>query len=162
MALVVKKWYASGTPNEQGAFVHLVGREAGLLSWFLALLGFDPTTEIEVKENIILFSAASLNGKVKRVIPMKSLTSAFYGYEKPLKEAIVLTIVFLPVLFLGLLIGPLYYFLNKKLTVGVVEASGWSGGFSFKRSVIEGQNITEEQAYHVIELIRWLIERKAA
>jgi hypothetical protein len=162
MALVIKKWYASSTPNEQGAFVHLIGREAGLFSWFLSIIGLDPTTEIEIKDNIITFTSASLSGRTKRVIPMKSLTSAFYGYEKPLKESIILTIILLPFFFIGLIVGPLYYFLNKKLSIGVVEASGWSGGFGFKRSVIEGQNINEEEAYHVIEIVRWLIERKAA
>lgn len=67
-----------------------------------------------------------------------------------------------PVFFVGLVIGPLYYFLNKKLTVGVVEGSGWVGGFSFKRSVIEGQNIDEKKAYEVIDIIRALIEAKTA
>lgn len=162
MALVIKKWYASNIPNQDGNFVHLIGREAGLLSWLLSIMGLDPTTEIEVKENIIIFSAASLAGKTKRVIPMKALTSAFYGYEKPWREALVLTLVLMPFFFLGLILGPLYYLLNKKLAVGIVEASGWSGGFAFKRSIIEGQNIDEQQAYYVIELIRYLIERKSA
>ena len=62
----------------------------------------------------------------------------------------------------GLIIGPLYYVLSKNLTVGVVEASGWTGAFSFKRSVIEGQNISEEEAYEVIEIIRTLIEAKTS
>ena len=76
--------------------------------------------------------------------------------------ALFLTVALTPVFFSGLIIGPLYYFLNKSLTVGVVEASGWVGAFSFKRSIIEGQNITEEEAYEVIEIIRSLIEAKTA
>jgi len=76
--------------------------------------------------------------------------------------ALVLTALLTPVFFIGLIVGPVYYFLNKHLTVGVVEASGWSGEFSFKRSVIEGQNINEEEAYKVIEIIRSLIEAKTA
>lgn len=33
MALVIKKWFASKTPDEKGNYVHLVGREAGLFAW---------------------------------------------------------------------------------------------------------------------------------
>lgn len=161
MALVIKKWYAATTPNVDGNFVHLVGREAGLFAWLLSVVGLDPTTEVRINSNLIVFTSASLSGRTTRVIPMQSLTSAFYGYEKPWKEALVLTLVLMPVFFVGLLVGPLYYFLNKKLAIGVVEASSWSGGFAFKRSVIEGQNIDEKSAYKVIDIVRSLIEKKA-
>lgn len=160
MALVIKKWYASKTANEDGNYVHLVGRESGLLAWLLALMGIDPTTEIEIKENLILFTEGSLEGSQKRVIPMKSVCSAFYGYVKPWKMALVLGILLLPLYGIGLLVGPLYYFLNKSLSVGVIETSSWVGGFSFKRSVIEGQNIDEKKAYEVIDIVRSLIEDK--
>lgn len=160
MALVIKKWYASTTPNQDGNFVHLVGREAGLFAWFLALIGIDPTTEIEIKEKVTIFTAGSLSGKTKRVIPMQSVCSAFYGYVKPWQTALVIGLLTLPLYGLGLLLGPLYYFLNKELTVGVIENSSWVGGFAFKRSVIEGQNIDEQKAYEVINIIRTLIEAK--
>ncbi|EPJ45091.1 MAG: hypothetical protein OFPII_30110 [Osedax symbiont Rs1] len=160
MSLVIKKWYAGNDANEDGNFVHLVGREAGLISWLLSLFKIDPTNEIEIKDNILKFTSSSFAGQEKRIIPMKSITSAYYGYEKPWKMALILGVVFMPVFFIGLIIGPLYYILNKSLTVGVVESSGWVGSFSFKRSIIEGQNISEEEAYEVIEIIRKLIEAK--
>ncbi len=160
MSLVIKKWYAGNDANEDGNFVHLVGREAGLISWLLSLFKIDPTNEIEIKDNLLKFTSSSFAGQEKRIIPMKSITSAYYGYEKPWKMALLLGVVFMPVFFIGLIIGPLYYILNKSLTVGVVEASGWVGSFSFKRSIIEGQNINEEEAYEVIEIIRKLIEDK--
>lgn len=162
MSLVIKKWYAGSEENVNGDYVHLVGREAGLLSWFLSILKIDATSEVEVKENLIKFTTSSLAGREKRIIPMNSITSAYYGYEKPWKMALLLTVLLMPFFFLGLIVGPLYYFLNKNLTVAVVEASGWVGAFSFKRSVIEGQNINEEQAYKVIDIIRELIESKTA
>ena len=162
MSLVIKKWYASDNANENGDFVHLVGREAGLLSWLLSVFKIDPTSEIEIKDNLIKFTSSSLAGQEKRIIPLNSITSAYYGYEKPWKMALVLTVLLMPAFFIGLIVGPLYYFLNKNLTVGVVEASGWVGSFSFKKSIIEGQNINEEEAYKVIEIIRSLIEAKTA
>ena len=162
MALVIKKWYASKTANQDGNYVHLVGREAGLFAWLLSLVGIDPTTEIEIKEKLIVFTAGSLSGTQKRVIPMQSVCSAYYGYVKPWQMAVALGLLLLPVFLLGLIVGPLYYFLNKELTVGIVENSGWIGGFSFKRSVIEGQNIDEKKAYEVIDIIRALIEARTA
>jgi hypothetical protein len=160
MALVIKKWHAATKADEKGNYVHLVGRQAGLFAWLLSVIGLDPTTEVEIRKDMIVFSAASLSGRETRVIPIKALTSAFYGYQKPWREALALGVVLLPVFGLGLIAGPLYYFLNKTLAIGVVEASGWSGGFAFKRSVIEGQNIDEKQAFRVIEIVRALIERQ--
>lgn len=161
MALVVKEWCASYTPDASGTYIKLVGREEGLLSWFLALLKIDATTSVEIKENVVLFSQGSLEGSEMRVIPLSSVCSTYYGYKKPWKEAIVLGLVLLPVFGIGLIIGPLYYFLNKTMSVGIVENSGWSGGFAFKRSVIEGKNIDEKSAYQIIDIIRTVIESKS-
>ena len=162
MALVLKQWYASKTANANGDYVHLVGRAAGLLAWFLSLIGVDPTTEIEIKKNMIISTTSSLAGRTRRVIPMKSVSSAFFAYEKPWKQALFIGILLLPIWFLGVVVGPLYYFLNKKLTVGVLEVSGWPSDFSFKRSIIEGKNIGEDEAYEVIDIIHDLIEAKTA
>ena len=167
MALVIKQWECGREANEQGNYVHLVGREGGLISWLLSLIGIDPVSEVEVKEDLIKFTSSSLAGKEMRIIPVKSLTSAYYSYEKPWKIAVVIFIVgffLIPAnIFLGLLVciaGVVYYVLNKNLAVAVVEASGWSGAFAFKRSIIEGQNIDEEAGYEVIEVIRQRIEAK--
>ena len=62
MALVIKQWSATATPDSDGVFIHIAGRESGLLSWLLSLIGVDPTTEITVHENKIVFQ--------KRVIPI--------------------------------------------------------------------------------------------
>lgn len=161
MALVLKKWSCQNTPDANGNFAHLIGREAGLLAWLLSVLGIDATTEIEIKENVVVFSKGSLEGTEKRVIPLPSVCSAYYGFKKPWKEALVITILLTPVFFIGLLLGPLYYFLNKTLTVGIVEHSSWIGGFAFKRSVIEGKSISEQDAWAVIQVIRALLERQA-
>ena len=161
MSLVIKKWHASkSNVDEDGNYVHLIGREAGLLAWILSKLGIDPVSEVEIKKDLISFTISSLAGKETRIIPMRSVSCSYYAYEKPWKPALILGLVFLPFAFSGLLIGPLYYFLNKSLSVGVVEMSGWSGAFSFKRSIIEGQNIQEEEAYEVVNIIRSLIESK--
>ena len=169
MALVVKQWECSNDPNEDGNYIHIVGREGGLVSWVLSLLGIDPVSEVEVKENLIKFSDSSLAGKELRVIPIKSLTSAYFAYEKPWKVAAAIIVIGLYLLsvntWVGLLVtiaGVAFYILNKNLSVAVVEASGWTGDFAFKRSIIEGQNIDEQAGYEVIDVIRRWIESKTA
>lgn len=162
MSLVIKKWYAADKADENGNYVHIVGREGGLLSFLLSLMKIDPTSEVQVKDSMIIFTESSFAGKIKRVIPINSISSAFYGYEKPWKQALGITIAGLPIFCIGLIAGPLYYFLNKNLTVAVVEASSWTGAFSFKRSVIEGQNIDEDNANKVIDIIRTKVEAKTA
>ncbi|MEY3786459.1 MAG: hypothetical protein RLZ75_664 [Pseudomonadota bacterium] len=49
MALVVKKWFVSKQADEQGNYVHIIGREAGFFGWILSLMKIDPTTELEIK-----------------------------------------------------------------------------------------------------------------
>lgn len=178
MSLVIKSWFAKDTANENGNYVHIVGRASGLISWILSLLKIDAVSEVEVQDDLIKFTQSSLSGREIRIIPLKSITSAFYAYEKPWKK--VATIISLSLAFMlmgmfgladgslvglgffGIVGGVIYYVLSKKLKVAVVDASGWTGSFAFKRSVIEGQNINEEQAYQVIEIIRTLIEKKTS
>jgi len=54
----------------------------------------------------------------------------------------------------------LYYFLNRTLTLGFVEASGVISGIRFKRSVIENLDINQEQAKRVCVIVQRLIEAK--
>lgn len=114
-------------------------------------------------ENKILFEQGSLEGSVKRVIPMSKVSSSFCGYTKPWKKALVIGAVCglltFWMLFLGALVGVVYYFLNKTLTIGLVEVSGLVSSFDFKRSVIEGQHIDEAQAREVCEIIEFLMDR---
>ena len=162
MALVLKKWRAESTPRADGNFVHIVGREAGLVSFFMSLVGVDSTSEVAAQDRVILYKESSLAGFTRRVIPYSSISSAFYGYHKPWKEALILGLVLVvPTVGLGLVLALLYYFLNKKLSVGIVEHSGVVWGFAFKRSVIEGIKIDETEAEYMIGIIRMLIENNA-
>ena len=86
------------------------------------------------------------------------MSSGFFSFNKPWKEALLLGLVLLPLFGLGLIVGPLYYFLNKRLTVGVREQGLFRLSLVFKRSVIEGQRIDESEARKVIEVIRELLD----
>ncbi len=162
MALVIKSWYADAKPNSEGSYVSIAGRQQGLLSWLLSVLGIDPVTRVRIDGQSVYFEKGSLAGFEQRVIPLSSLCSAYYGYTKPWQVALVLGAMLLPIMGLGLIVGPLYYFLNKKLSMGMVEVSGLVSGIEFKRSVIEGQNIDEKEGMRVIGVIHGLIMREAA
>lgn len=159
MALVIKKWRAEETPDAEGNYVYIHGREEGLLSWLLNVVGIDATTTFRVTDETVIFEQGSLAGYSQRIIPISSLSSSFFGFFKPWREALALGLVLLPVVGLGLIVGPLYYYLNKKLGLGVVEVSGLTSGIEFKRSLIEGQNIDENQSRRVIAILRTVTER---
>lgn len=160
MAFVITKWSISEVGALQdGNYVYIKGRQGGLLSWLLSLVGVDPSVSISVGSKTILFEKGSLAGFDKRVIPVGSVCSTYYGYTKPWLEAVIVGSLLLPFFGLGLVVGPLYYFLNKTTSFGFVENSDVVNGIQFKRSVIEGKNISEKDALKAISIIQSLLEQ---
>jgi len=184
-ALVIKAWRADSKPIDQHQnFVRITGREGGLIAWLLSLMRIDPVTTIKVGLDRIEFTSASLAGIESRLIPLQSICSSYYGYHKPWKQALSMWVAFvlvgtsmasaiaegngqsaglMPLLAsaaTGLVAALLYYFLNRTLTLGFVEASGVISGIRFKRSVIENLDINQEQAKRVCVIVQRLIEAK--
>lgn len=174
---VVKSWRAAGQPDAQNVYVAILGREEGIVSFVLTLFGVEPTVSVTVSDARIEFAEASLSGQVRRIIPLTGVCSTLYGYYKPWKEA--LGVFFFSVglsfsaanmaqsfglfLFGGLVsaaIALVYYFLNRKLTLGFVENSGVASVIQFKRSVVENQEIGEAQAGYVCQIVQALIEAR--
>lgn len=184
-ALVIKEWQAEGRPiDSQNNYVSITGRKAGLIDWLLSWMGIDPTTTILVGVDRIEFSSGSLAGTESRHIPLQSVCSTYYGYHKPWKTAVFIFslfffsagvfapaiagsgpsaggfLVFLLMLIAGALTALIYYYLNRTLTLGFVEHSGFVNGIIFKRSVIENKDISHEQAKIVCIIVQRLIEKK--
>ena len=180
-AYVVKTWEVSTNQNESGNYIEIQGRPSGLVSWLLALMGIEPTVAIKVSDKTYSFESGSWSGRFYKSIPLTKISSVFYGYAKPWKEAIGLFIIMLPIVFLvaqalaqgmngfgagmlsfcaSLIISLIYYFLNKKLTLGVFEVGGTATGIQIKRSIIEGKKLDETDAEHVGDLIKQLLEYK--
>ena len=184
-ALVIKAWKAESKPiDDKNNYVSITGRESGLVAWILSLMGVDPVTTIRVGMDRVEFSSSSLAGTQSRLIPLQSICSTYYGYHKPWKAAVGIVAFFLffgtsiasavmqdgsrnggASIFLGagaagFIIALIYYFLNRTLTLGFVEVSGFVGGIKFKRSVIENIDINEAQAKSVCTIIQRLIEAK--
>ena len=161
MALVIKSWYANTVPDPFGNYVSIVGREEGVLSYLLAAVGIDATTRFRVDARSVYIERGSLAGFEERVIPLTKISSSYFSFEKPWREAIVLGVVLLSFFGLGLIVGPLYYFLNKKLGLGVVEVGSIVSGIHFKRSLIEGQEINENEGRRLVGIVRELVMQAA-
>ena len=184
-ALVLKAWKVKNKPvDDEQNYVVISGRKSGLISWFLSLVGIDPTTTIKVGVDRIEFHASSLSGTNNRMIPLRGVCSTYYGYHKPWGKAIAIfffltwllttfsnmfTVMngrghfsfgaFLISFVISFIVAILYYFLNRTLTLGFVENSGVISGIQFKRSVIECLDVDEDQAQMACEITQALIEQ---
>ncbi len=181
--LVIKEWKANNQPvDTDGNFIVITGRQGGLIAWLLALMKVDPTTSIKVSPERVEFATASLSGTNHRIIPILSVCSTYYGYYKPWKAAIAIFAVFsfiaiqiaaiadsafgafgaFIIFGLGLAISLAYYFLSRTLTLGIIEHSGYPSKIQFKRSIIEGVEITPDQGAYICNVIQFLIESRRA
>ena len=169
--LVIRKWYASGDPNSDGFYVSIEGRRAGLIAWFLSIVGIDALSELQVNAETVEFRSASLAGGVRRIIPLSSISSTIYGYSKPWMQTLLIFAITAGIItsladsifggvLLGVTIAIVYFVLNRQLTVGLVEESGHGHIIQFKRSVIENKEINEAQAERVCRIIQALVQAK--
>lgn len=171
MALVIKSWSVKSNPPQGQPHVKVVARESGFWSFIFSLLGIDATTTLQVTGTRIEFEHGSLSGFIRRLTTYEHISSTFYGRHKPWKTALgflafSLAIgsaigdgwAFFAFLVIGLIAAGLYYFLNRKLTIGFNEDSGEVMAITFKRSVIEGQEIDEVQLQKIIEVVEHLIK----
>ena len=74
MAYVVKHWEASNTPNQNGEFVNIKGRQEGWISWILSFVGVDPTIHMVVTQKNFLLEARTFWGYARRSIPISRIS----------------------------------------------------------------------------------------
>jgi hypothetical protein len=175
-AMVISEWHVAYQPDSSGAYVSIRGRQAGLLSWILSILGVERGVRLEADTKHIKFKEGDMGGSSTRVIHLDSISSTYYGFKKPWAEAIVIIWLLGGALWglggaliggtLGSLIGgivavgiaALYYFLNKRMTVGIVEHSGVQSQLVFKRSVLEGLQLDEASSAQASDVLQWLMD----
>jgi hypothetical protein len=175
---VIKYWrYGSKPVDEQGNYVHIVGRRAGVWARLLTLLRVDPGVKLLVGLDRIELRQASLSGSRTRMIALESLSSTFYGQHKSWGSALLLLAVFtLPALLLagwrgewvlglgllvtGLVVAGLRYFLHNTLVLGLQEVGGKVSRVRFRPTVIESVAIDEQQARQVCKVIQRLMDAK--
>lgn len=98
------------------------------------------------------------------VIPLSKTSNLMCGYFKPVIFLVLAAIFFFTAfvtfgltLILTGIFTFLYYF-RKSTLVSIIPNSGSATTVAFKRSLIEGQNITEEEAQQIIKIISDLVE----
>lgn len=164
---VIKEWIASETPKQDGVYVHITGRKSGLISFLLATVGIDPTVSLIVDREFVRFKEGSWTGFKSCVTPIEKICSGHFGYSKPFWSTVfwvVIGFVLLVPTFgisLILILGAIFfYFLNKTTELGMTYIGGGNNGFAFKRSIIEGENIDEFAAEHIVSIIEMIMHGK--
>lgn len=179
--LVIVSWRVSNQNDPKVPLVQIRARRPGVVAWMLRLIGIDPTVTFQVQNNVFSYSAASWSGWVSVSVPIRNIESTSSGLYRPWNSALGLGIIvgailniilpFFPFLafggslvtyalsiILGALAGVIYYALNKSLSLYVSTPSGQKFGFTFRRSVIEGQAIDDKAAQHVAAIINYVGE----
>jgi hypothetical protein len=120
---------------------------------------------LEIYEDRIEYSYGSLSGRVLEVIPLSQVSNLVCGYFKPV-VLLFLAVISLPLVFvtfgLSLILTALlvfFYFFKKSTLISIIPASSSAASVAFKRSLIENQNITEEEAAQIIKLVAGLVEK---
>ncbi len=147
-----------------GLHVRIVGRKSGLFAWLLTLINIDATTVLEVYADRIVFKSSNLSGALTTTLPLASVCGTSSGYFKPVLY-LVLGVLTLPLVFtvIGAVIPILFfvfYYLHKSLLISIESNSGSSIAIAFKRSVIEGVRVEEEDAQKVVAIVNDLLLRQ--
>ena len=161
--------------NEYGpVYVRLVGRKPGLLDWLLTIIGINTTVVFEVYDNRVEYSYGSLSGRMTETIPLSKISNLMCGYFKPFFLLVLAAILFIAgicvsfsagngILFIfGLIFSivcVICYFLKKTTMVSVIPNSACPTTVVFKRSLIENNNISAEEAQQIISIINALVAK---
>ncbi len=177
-AYIVKKWDVRNTANQNGNFVEIEGRTPGVISWFMGLMGVEPGVAIRISDKVYSYEAGSWGGRYFKTIPIAKISSVYYGYAKPWKQALIFLIalaffltgtlrivdpslelsgVILVSMSVAVVVSLLYYSLNKKITLGVHESGGKAVGIIIKSSVVNGSVLDEVDVEQVGDFVKQLL-----
>ena len=141
-ALVVKKFFVSNSPREDGVYIEIVGRQSGLIAWLFALMRIDPTLEMRVRYTKVEYVVSNFTGFTRIILPIESVSSVFFGVHRPWKKALGWLLFFIALAYgaaefgstsgtLGLLvlglIGITYWQSMQSSDIAEIDASLLSG-----------------------------------
>jgi hypothetical protein len=172
--LVVKKFFVSPEPRNDGVYVEIIGRDSGLIAWFFSLIKIDPTLEMRVKYDKVEYMSSSFSGFNRVVLPVHSVSSVFFGVHRPWLKAMTWLSIFLVGAYAaaeagsttaviglsvtGVLVAILVFVLGRVRSIGFTEMTGTKYNLRLKRSVIEGQEISEEHLAKIAAIIVTLLD----
>lgn len=174
MSLVVKKFFVSNTPREDGVYVEIVARQSGFFAWLFALFKLDPSYCLKILFDKVTYEASSLHGFTRVIMPIHSVSSIYFGTVRPWRKALFWLMLFffgayaagsagssmwavISVL-VGIVVAALVFILNRELCVGVNEITASTYELNLKRSVIEGQEISEAKLAEISQIFTALLD----
>ena len=173
-ALVVKKFFNSSTPRDDGVYVEIVGRQSGLMAWLFALMKIDPTIEMRVRYTKIEYMASSISGFNRVILPIESVASVFFGVNRPWLLSLTWLVIFLlgafaaaeigstpavlGLIVVGAIVAVLIFIFNRQRVIGFTDVTGEDYELVLKRSIIEGKEITEQTLDEISKIILALVD----
>jgi len=162
--------------GEATPVIELVGRQQGIISFVLTLVGVSPISELRVTHDEVCFNANSLFGRRNQAVPLRAISSVAAGVQKPVSYLVIAGLF----LFGGMLgsLGLLWregflsflgmlafssavaafliwlYAINKRFFVNIYAQGGPPIMLSFKPNVIEGVPLDLDGALRVVKIIR--------
>lgn len=178
MSLIVKKFFVSSTPREDGVYVEIVARQSGFFAWLFALFKLDPSFCLKILFDKVTYESSSWHGFTRVIMPIHSVSSIFFGTVRPWRQALFWFSVFafaayvaadsgntgwtLLLVVLGVVVAALVFILNRELCIGVTEVTADNYVLNLKRSVIEGQEISEEKLGEISQIFTALLDAHKA
>jgi hypothetical protein len=179
LTLVLTKFEVRDNPRDN-VYVDLEGRAAGLLHWFLHLLGLMYHTTLKVTDREVHLDSASVFAHLKRTVPLKSVSSTDCGYFKPLALIITAVIELIAgpqlilkahgsdakaMLFFGVMLVMLAiiqiiaYALQKSIRIGIQTHGSTTYSVRFRRSIIENVAMDIDYAEKAIRILNNLVSK---
>jgi len=175
--LVLQKLVArEPASGEVTPVVELVGRQQGIISFLLTLVGISPITDFRVTSEEICCNSTSLFGRQNQSVPLRAISSVAAGVRKPVGYLFVAFVLLVVGVFGGLgvlwnegfykffvsltacvAIAGLFiwlYAINERFFVSVFTQGGPPILLSLKPNVIEGVPLDLERALQVVKIIR--------
>lgn len=175
--LVLQKLVArEPAAEEETPVIELVGRQQGIISFLLTLVGISPITDFRVTADELCCNSTSLFGRHNQCVPLRAISSVSAGVRKPvwyLFLAFAFLVVgafgglgvlwneglyrfFLALVACGAMAAIFFwlYVINKRFFVSIYTQGGPPILLSLKPNVIEGVPLDLERALQVVKIIR--------
>ncbi len=175
--LVLKKLVAHDAATaEARSVIELTGRQQGIISFLLTLVGVSPITDFTLTPDELCCNSTSLFGRQNQSVPLRAISSVAAGVRKPISYLFVAFAFLIVGVFGGL--GVLWneglyrflltllvcgslaalflwlYAINKRFFVSIYTQGGPPILLSLKPNVIEGVPLDLERALGVVKIIR--------
>jgi hypothetical protein len=175
--LVLQKLVAhEPAAGESSPLIELVGRQQGVISFLLTLVGISPITDFKVTPDELCCNSTSLLGRQNQAVPLRAISSVSAGVRKPIGYLFVAFVFLIVGIFGGLRVlwneglyrfvvtlivfGALaalfiwLYAINKRFFFSIYTQGGPPIFLSLKPNVIEGVPLDLERALQVVKIIR--------